>query len=120
MNRKSLYLWIMPLAAIAFASNLAACGDDDSPPAANGGTGGMTQATPARVACEAFCVKEDKCDPDTTVDDCKMYRCGDLDSAAAPCQTAIKAYYDCANGLTDPCATAMCESLETLYHQACG
>lgn len=118
MNRKPLYLLLVPLATMAFISSLAACGDDDSS-SSTGGTSGMTQATPARIACEAFCVKEDKCDTTTTVDDCKMYRCGDLDNAPMACQTAIKAYYDCANGLSDPCSTAMCESLENLYRQAC-
>lgn len=108
MNRKPLYLWIVPLAAVVFASSLAACGDDSS----------STPAT-AKSTCEAFCVKEDACDTTTTIDDCKMYRCGDLGSASADCQEAVKAYFDCANGLTDPCVTTSCDALDTAFRAAC-
>ncbi|HET9932559.1 MAG TPA: hypothetical protein VFQ35_17775 [Polyangiaceae bacterium] len=86
------------------------CGSDDG-----GGGGGDT----AKSSCETFCNKEKDCNTNTTVADCIMYSCSDIEKASAGCQSALKAFYDCMNKATNVCDSASCAAQETAYHDAC-
>lgn len=74
-----------------------------------GGTGGAGAQTPLHKSCTAFCIAEDKCNPDTKPADCEEYTCppsgmdGSKDGLSAACQTKWVAYWDCLAKQTDPC-----------------
>lgn len=124
------YLSMLLLAgAVAIAAT--ACNGDESGPIVLGGAGsgganasggasgnGGSAAGPAVMACEAFCVTEDACDPDTTVEECNSYRCSGFETASASCLSALKAFYDCMNLAADPCFTDSCAE-QTAYREAC-
>ena len=95
------------LAILAFAAiGAAGCGSDD-------------ESATAKSTCETYCQKEKDCDANTTVDDCIMYACADIEKEKAPCQSALKAFFECMNKSADICSTASCETQEVAYHDAC-
>ncbi|HEY5960249.1 MAG TPA: hypothetical protein VIV60_27035 [Polyangiaceae bacterium] len=75
----------------------------------------------AEAACNAFCVAEDPCDPDTTVAACKEYRsCSIQDTGPAGCPEASKKLWDCLNSQTDLCSTeSCCKSFQEAVTAAC-
>jgi hypothetical protein len=122
------YLAMLPI-SVAIAAT--ACNGDESGPIVFGGGGnggapgfggasgsGGSALRPAVLACEAFCVTEDACDPETTVEECNSYRCSGFETASASCLSALKAFYDCMNVAADPCFTDRCAE-QTAYHDAC-
>lgn len=91
---------------------------------ATGGSGGSTgggatatcqlgmdtaaASTSAENACCLLCVKEEPCDPGTTLDMCAgptgYRKCHEYATVAPACASASKAYLDCLRSAADVCA----------------
>jgi hypothetical protein len=108
MSRK---LWI-GLVLLGWSASTAGCSSSSD------NTSSTTEPTTALASCEQFCVLEDSCDATTTIDDCKMYRCGTISAQTATCQASLKTYYDCMRKQSDKCA-AGCTTEEAAFHTAC-
>jgi hypothetical protein len=76
------------------------------------GTGGSAGAASGISAdCRAWCVAQDHCRTDSTVDDCMEYTCttraitptGNIADAPVACQNAWKGFWQCLIGSGDPC-----------------
>jgi hypothetical protein len=102
VKRKIEGLLFAMVTSIAWVSG---CGGDD-----DGGSGGSSTGTAALTSCQTYCEKSATCPLYfyETADQCKVDECGGLDMAAGDCGTAFKTYYDCLNGLADPCDDQAC------------
>jgi hypothetical protein len=96
---RALVGWLVAVVAVAA---VAAAGCDSS------GGGGSAAVLSCRGYCDA--VEAAGCEPPiyTSAKHCKSYECLALESATERCQTASKAYYDCATAQPDLCAEAKC------------
>jgi hypothetical protein len=97
-------------------------GDQGGSTAGNSPTAGAAGAElPVMTACRDYCEAEDDCNLETTVANCVEYTCDsqNFDTRTAPCQDAMKLYYDCMSALSDPCTTTPCESVGSDAATAC-
>jgi hypothetical protein len=93
------------------------------------GTGGSAGAASGIMAdCRAWCVAQDHCKSESTVDDCMEYTCtqramtpmGSIASASVACQNAWKGYWQCLVDSGDPCTTpGPCETQAGAIGTAC-